>query len=99
MRLAKQKRIPPEFGEVHGLRLTRSNREENPMLVLSRKLNERIQIGENITIVVAQVKGNVVRIGIEAPKNVRVLRSEISSETALKQDASHERKRFFSCMG
>lgn len=48
------------------------------MLVLSRKLGEKIRIGDDITIVVASIKGNVVRIGIEAPENVRILRSELA---------------------
>jgi len=47
------------------------------MLVLSRKLNEKIQIGEDIAITVLQITGNKVRIGIEAPQHVRVVRSEL----------------------
>ncbi|MCA9216029.1 MAG: carbon storage regulator CsrA [Planctomycetales bacterium] len=49
------------------------------MLVLSRKTNEAIHIGENITITVLKLKGNAVRLGIEAPKDVRVMRSEIAT--------------------
>jgi carbon storage regulator CsrA len=47
------------------------------MLVLSRKLQQQLQIGENVTITVLRVRGNVVRLGIEAPKNVRVVRAEL----------------------
>ena len=47
------------------------------MLVLSRKLQEQIKIGEEITVTVLKVKGNTVRVGIEAPKNVRVIRAEL----------------------
>jgi carbon storage regulator CsrA len=47
------------------------------MLVLSRKLQEQIRIGENITVTVLRVKGNAVRIGIDAPRNVRVVRGEL----------------------
>ncbi|MCA9155236.1 MAG: carbon storage regulator [Planctomycetales bacterium] len=47
------------------------------MLVLTRKLQERVQIGDNITISILRVKGNSVRIGIEAPKDVRVVRAEL----------------------
>ncbi len=49
------------------------------MLVLSRKLNEKIQIGDNITITILGIKGRGVRVGIEAPREVRVLRSELQS--------------------
>jgi len=47
------------------------------MLVLTRKLQEQILIGENIRITVLRVKGNKVRIGIDAPTNVRVVRGEL----------------------
>ncbi len=47
------------------------------MLVLSRKQNEQIQIGEGVTVTVLGVKGNVVKIGIEAPRSVRILRAEL----------------------
>jgi carbon storage regulator len=48
------------------------------MLVLSRKKAEQIQIGDNITITVLRVKGSAVQIGVEAPNNVKILRSELS---------------------
>lgn len=47
------------------------------MLVLSRKADQRIRIGDDITIVVNQIKGNRVTIGIEAPDGVRILRGEL----------------------
>lgn len=47
------------------------------MLVLTRKQNEKIQIGDNITITVIRMKGKSVRLGIEAPSNVNVLRGEL----------------------
>ncbi|HUG66993.1 MAG TPA: carbon storage regulator [Pirellulaceae bacterium] len=47
------------------------------MLVLTRKPQEQIHIGDNITISVLKVKGNTVRIGIQAPRDVRVLRGEL----------------------
>lgn len=47
------------------------------MLVLTRKLQERIRIGEQITLTVLKVKGNSVRLGIEAPREVRVVRAEL----------------------
>lgn len=50
------------------------------MLVLSRKTDEAIQIGEDITITVIKVKGNTVRLGISAPADVRVMRKELEIE-------------------
>jgi carbon storage regulator CsrA len=47
------------------------------MLVLTRKANEQIQIGDHVVITILQVKGQSVRIGIEAPREIRVLRSEL----------------------
>jgi len=58
------------------------------MLVLTRKADQKIQIGNDIVITVLQVKGNSVRIGIEAPRQVRVMRSELQPlETATPQRA------------
>lgn len=47
------------------------------MLVLTRKLQEKICIGNDITVTILRVKGQQVRIGIEAPRNVRVIRGEL----------------------
>ena len=47
------------------------------MLVLSRKKNESITIGENIRVMIIDVHGDRVRIGIEAPKDIQVHRKEI----------------------
>lgn len=47
------------------------------MLVLTRKLNEKIKIGEDITITIIKLRNNQIRIGIEAPREVRVLRAEL----------------------
>ena len=46
------------------------------MLVLTRKQNEKIKIGDDIVVSVLKIKGNTVRLGIEAPKEVRVVRGE-----------------------
>lgn len=48
------------------------------MLVLSRKTGETIQIGENIFVSVVEVKGGRVRLSIDAPKDVRILREELA---------------------
>ena len=47
------------------------------MLVLSRKPEEQIQIGNDITITIIKAKGKNVRIGIEAPKDMRIVRAEL----------------------
>jgi carbon storage regulator len=47
------------------------------MLVLSRKKNESIVINDNITVVVVEVRGDKVRLGIDAPKEVPVHRLEV----------------------
>jgi carbon storage regulator CsrA len=48
------------------------------MLVLSRKAEQQIQIGENITVTVVRVKGQAVQLGIDAPPAIKILRSELS---------------------
>jgi carbon storage regulator CsrA len=52
------------------------------MLVLTRKSQERILIGDNIKITILRVKGNSVRVGIDAPSDVRVVRGELSPRKA-----------------
>ena len=47
------------------------------MLVLTRKIHEQIQIGENITITILRLKGQTVRVGIDAPADVRIIRGEL----------------------
>ena len=47
------------------------------MLILSRRLGESLTIGDEITITVIGVNGNQIRLGITAPREVRVLREEI----------------------
>src|SRR4029079_12796539 len=51
---------------------------EGPMLVLSRKLGEKIVIGDNIVVTVVKIDRNQIRIGIEAPIDVPVYRQEIA---------------------
>lgn len=47
------------------------------MLVLSRKIGESIWVGDNIIIRIADVKGDMVRVAIEAPKEIKIYRGEI----------------------
>lgn len=61
------------------------------MLVLSRKKNESIVINNDITIVVVEIRGDKVRLGIEAPKEMPVHRREVYDaikRLALEQDTS-----------
>lgn len=51
------------------------------MLVLSRKTGETICIGKDVTVTVVKLSGNRVRIGIEAPEDVEVLRGELKSKS------------------
>ena len=50
------------------------------MLVLSRKVNEQIIIGNNIRMTVVSIRGNQVRIGFEAPLSVPIFRDELRHE-------------------
>jgi carbon storage regulator len=54
------------------------------MLVLSRKLGESIVIGGHITVTVKRMKGNVVQLGIDAPKEIPIHRSELQER--IRQD-------------
>jgi carbon storage regulator len=60
------------------------------MLVLSRKPREAILVGDNVWVTVLEVRGSVVRLGIEAPREVPVLRGELADEPPAR-DASPAR--------
>jgi carbon storage regulator len=49
------------------------------MLVLSRRPGEKLSIGNGITLTVVVVKGHQVRVGIDAPEQVRILRGELAA--------------------
>lgn len=52
------------------------------MLVLSRRVGESVVVGDDVTITVLEVRGDVVRIGIDAPRSVSVHRAELLQELA-----------------
>lgn len=60
------------------------------MLVLSRKEAERIRLGDSIVVTVVRVSGDKVRLGIDAPPNVVVLREELEPHTGASAEVSFE---------
>lgn len=52
------------------------------MLVLSRKAGETIYIGEDIEIVISEVKGEQVKVGIRAPRNIDIIRGELRQDVS-----------------
>ena len=57
------------------------------MLILTRRPGESIQIGEDIEISVLEIRGNQIRLGINAPADVLVLRSELLNKTPADADS------------
>lgn len=58
------------------------------MLALTRKCGERIVIGDNITVTVVDVKGDSVRLAIDAPRDVKVWRGELYDAIAAENKAA-----------
>jgi len=59
------------------------------MLILTRRVGETLIIGDNVTVTVLGVKGNQVRIGVNAPKDVTVHREEIYERIKKEKEQSH----------
>ena len=59
------------------------------MLVLSRKVGEKILIGDEIAVTVVRVSQGIVRIGVEAPRDLPIVREEIKGQ--LKRDSRREK--------
>ncbi|TLZ19378.1 MAG: carbon storage regulator CsrA [Gammaproteobacteria bacterium] len=62
------------------------------MLILTRRVGETVMIGDEVTITVLGVKGNQVRVGINAPKSVAVHREEIYERIKREQQAEEPEK-------
>ncbi|ALM10477.1 MAG: carbon storage regulator CsrA [Candidatus Peribacter riflensis] len=71
--------------------LSASRRLEDAVLVLSRKKNESIVINDDITIVVVEIRGDKVRLGVEAPKEVPVHRREVFDAIRRNEAATEEK--------
>jgi carbon storage regulator len=57
--------------------MTRPDGQEKRMLILTRRVGETVMIGNDVTVTVLGVKGNQVRVGVNAPRDVAVHREEI----------------------
>lgn len=70
------------------------------MLVLTRKIGESFNIGDDIKVIIYNVRGKQVRIGIEAPKNVIIYREEIYQriQEELKQSKEKEDDKVVFCI-
>jgi carbon storage regulator CsrA len=62
------------------------------MLVLSRKVGERIHVGDNITIEIRRIAGNRVTIALGAPRDIRILRGELDRAAREFRDEGEEHK-------
>jgi carbon storage regulator len=60
------------------------------MLILSRKINEKIMIGDDISISIIEIRGDQVRIGVDAPKTVKVFRQEVFDAIRAENKAAAE---------
>ena len=68
------------------------DQRELKMLILTRRVGETVMIGDDVTITVLGVKGNQVRVGINAPKSVAVHREEIYERIKREQQAQMPEK-------
>ncbi len=62
------------------------------MLLLTRRVGEKLIIGDDVTVTVLGVKGNQVRIGIEAPRNISINREEIYKRIQKEKEALNAAK-------
>jgi carbon storage regulator len=69
------------------------------MLILSRKINEKIMIGEDISVSILEIRGDQVRIGVEAPRQVKVFRQEVFDAIKAENKAALDSKPVFPELG
>jgi carbon storage regulator len=60
------------------------------MLILSRKVNEKIMIGEDISVSIIEIRGDQVRLGVTAPKTVKVFRQDVFDAIKAENQAAAE---------
>lgn len=60
------------------------------MLILTRRISESLQIGDNIKLTVLSIRGNQVQIGVEAPAEIPVHREEVYERIQRERNAAHQ---------
>jgi carbon storage regulator len=85
--------LPPggadERRDAESFRVSRTGFDDNQrnctMLVLTRKLMEKLYIGDDVCVTIVRIEGGQVRLGIEAPREVPVVRAELVSESGFEE--------------
>jgi carbon storage regulator len=72
--------------EAIAFEIARQDEEHTIMLILTRRVGETVMIGNDVTVTVLGVKGNQVRVGVNAPKDVAVHREEIYERIKREED-------------
>jgi carbon storage regulator len=80
--------VAVKYDRYSPVRIPKGSMETNIMLVLSRKVGEQIVIDGNITLIINRIDGNRVSIAIEAPKDVKILRSELAPKKKTDEEAA-----------
>jgi carbon storage regulator len=76
------------FAMISAITTTAYTAMEDVMLILTRRANETLTIGHDVTVTILGIKGNQVRIGINAPKSIPVHREEIYERIKREQQGS-----------